>query len=346
MEKLPAQVQEMADKADALIKEREEAAKPKEEKTVEKTKDIIKAEPTVEEPEHQELKVDPVKTEKTEEDWQHKYNVLKGKYNAEIKPLQDDVNLLSSMKSQARDLRQRVQEGDIVIRDLQEKLKQKEAPAPAKVEMPDSFLSLLSDEDRQHFEEEGIDKRSIEIIGKLAKEVSKIQAPQPNSVDSVDLEELKREAKESKRIREQAFMDKLSEKVIDWEAINQDEKFNDWLDEVIPYTSTTKRNALRAAHKQLNHSTAIKMFNDFKKTQSVKLPEPKKEPLLDPEKLIEPESTAGSHEVNTTPTGKMYTRAEIKQFYRDVIDKKYSKEDEKRIDRDIQKANREGRITN
>jgi hypothetical protein len=341
-QKLPAQVQEMSDKADALIAS-QNTEKPEEKKTEEKPKEDVKAVSSTNEPENQNQEGGPVKTDTAkEENWEHKYKVLQGKYNAEVKVLQDDVKLLSSLKAQVRALNQRIQQGDITVQELKDKLKQKEvSQASDKVEMPEDVLSLLTDDERSHFEEEGIDNKSIQIIGKLIKDLSS-----RNQAPSVDLEEIKQSAQEIKANRVMTFWNNLRESVPGWETINQSEGFNDWLDYVIPYTSITRRSALQAAQDQLDHSNVIAMFDDFKKSQNSTTPEPKEDPLLDPEKLIEPKSTVGAGEADPEPDKKTYTRDEVKRFYNDLALGKIPQEEADKIDRDIQKANKEGRITN
>lgn len=354
MKNVPAQVQKQADRADALIKEQNKATElSPEEKAAEEAKVKAEVKPTAKEPEHQEVKVDPVKTEVTEEKWQHKYQVLQGKYNAEIKLQQDDVKLLSSLKSQVTGLTQRVEEGDAVVQGLREQLKQKETPAPvpAKVKMDESVLLLLAAEDREHFEEEGIDGKSIEIIGKLIKDLtSGTQTPQQQP--SVDVGKIKQEVKEeikADRVRETGWKE-FAEAVPDWKAVDQSVEFNDWLAERTSlYTPTTRKEALQTAQDISDYSTVIQMFNDFKKTQTVKAPEPKpvEEPLLNPEKLLEPTSTVSGHAITTDkPAGRTYTRAEVSQYATDFTRGKISGKEYAKLSQDIDKAYTEGRITN
>jgi hypothetical protein len=347
-DKLPAPVQKIADATDAKIKEIEEAAKPDKEKTVEETKDNIVVEPTVKEPEDQKDKKPPVKTDTDDssEDWKywkHKYDVLQGKYNVEVKAVQDNEKERSSLKSTVRHLTRRVTEGDAEYKKLEALLeKEKTVNPPKKVEIPESVMSLLSEEERSHFEEEGIDNKSVEIFGKLVKDlISKIK---PDNSQSVDLEEIKREVAVSKKNREADFINELEAEIVDWDEINNSVEFNDWLDNpVSPYVNVTRRSAIREAHQSLDHKTAIRMFKDFKETQVKKVePEPLK---INPDEQIEPKSTVGG-ETKEQPQGRIYTRAEVKQFYTDRTRGKYSAEDAARIDADIVKASLEKRITN
>jgi hypothetical protein len=335
---LPAQVQRMSDKSDALIKEINEAGKSEEEKAGKETIGKIEAEPTVKEPENQKP---PVKTD-TEETWEQRYRALQGKYNKEIKEPRD------ALKMQVRNLTLRINEGDSELRRLQDELAQKEnVPVQEKVKIPDSIMSLLSEEERSHMNEEGFDNKSMEIFGSLMSKVSSMNTP-TTQTQSVDLEELKQEVAINKHNREATFWKELNNKktgVPDWEAINESVDFNDWLDEVIPYTKTTKRAALKIAERDLDYEEVIRMFNDFKGTQH-----PKEEPKklhINPEEHIEPSSTVGHVEpTEDKPKGKIYTLTEVKKFYSDYTRGKYTAEQYAQISADIDKANQEGRITN
>jgi hypothetical protein len=344
--KLPAQVQEMSDQADNLIKEIGESDKT-EKKAVEETRKI-EVKPTVKEPEDRKP---PVKTET--EDWKHKYNVLQGKYNQEIKPLQDDVSLLTSLKSQVRVLTQQLNEGDAYNRELRAKLDEKKSPPPTpkKVEMPESVMSLLSDEDSSYLEEEAIEPKTMEIIGKLITKVLSIN--KPDNSQSIDVEEIKRDANTIRNTAEKTFRDKIEAGVSDVKVINESESFRAWIFELIPHTNITWNDSLQTAQDERDSQQVINIFNEFKRLHP---PQAKPQSLqINPEKHIVPTSTVGSGEPTAKPKGRTYTRQEITAFYNDAAmvaagnSSKYTKEEVKLIDADIIKAAGEQgqpRITN
>jgi hypothetical protein len=347
MSPLPTQVQKLSDETDALVEEVKKAKKTDKKKAKEEVKEEVEvktdSKPLAKEPEHRE----PEAKEKEEDwaHWKHKYEVLQGRYNKDIEPIKDDVNALINLKSHVKHLNRRVQEGDALVRDLQAKLKEKEsAPPPKKMEMPESVLSLLSDEDRSHFEEEGIDNKSIEIFGKLIQELT--ARNQPSNYQSIDIEALRQEARLSKENRVNDFWEKVSDAVSDWAEINTSVDFLDWLDVPIPYTNITRQEALKSAGDVLDHKAVIDIFTDFKKGRSA--PEPKPKPLeVDLDEHLEPKSTVGSEEPKSTPGAKTYTVDEIVKFYDDVARRKITDQKEiDRIDADIIKAPSEGRVTN
>jgi hypothetical protein len=358
MKQLPAQVQKMSDRADALIKEKREANKPTdksvEEKPVEEVDGKIKNEPTVKEPEHRDdenlkaKKKKPPFEEDTVEAWKGRYNALQGKYDAEIKVFQNDANALASLKSHVKHLTQRIQEGDAALKQLQVELAQKDKePTPKEVELPESVLSLLSAAEREHLDEEGIDNKSIEIFGKLIKELaSRIKPDTTSQPGTIDLDELKREVAASKEIREAAFLKELDDNVPGWREVNDSLDFHEWLRQIIPYTNLRRNDALQGAHQNLDHLTAIKMFEEYINSLPTqpKEPEPKKL-QINPEEHIEPASTVGTGEIKPDTKGPTFTRKEVTQFYKDFALGKYTKDEQERIEADIWKANKEGNIT-
>ena len=184
--------------------------------------------------------------------------------------------------------------------------------------------------------------KTLEIVAKMVKGMAK--GAQPANTGS-ELAAIKKEMHDE-RVR--TFWKELADKVSDWESINSSDEFNTWLDARIPYSNKTRRDALQEAQNELNHGTVIQIFLDFKAEKPVE----KKEDLegkegLDLNKHLEPDSTIARQEIQKeVPQGKIYTRQEIKEFYTDVTRGKYKgKEAEAaKIDADILKADKEGRI--
>lgn len=329
MKKVPAQVQARSDEADRLLKESSEG------KTVEdfEKKDDVVIEDLSKKP--PDIKV----VEDTVESLKHKLSVLQGKYNSEIQALKDDVTLLNSLKNQVRTLKGELHEEKLLTAELQGKLAEKTAVTVVDDADP---LSLLSEEDRQHLEDEGFMGKTLEIVAKMVKGMAK--GAQPANTGS-ELAEIKKELQAD---RVKTFWKELADKVSDWEAINSSDEFNTWLDARIPYSNKTRRDALQEAQNELNHGTVIQIFLDFKAAKPIE----KKEDLegkegLNPAKHLEPDSSVARQEIQKeVPQGKIYTRQEIKEFYTDVTRGKYKgKEAEAAaIDADILKADKEGRI--
>jgi len=284
----------------------------------------------------------------TVESLTHKLSVLQGKYNSEIVAIRDDVNLLTNLKNQVRqmtgqfrDASGKLNEANLFIQDLQKQITEK--PADTGGDNAKLPTTLLSAEDREHLATEGFDDRSIEIFGKMIKTLAPERAVAPAITD--ELEQIKRDVQND---RENTFWTKLSLAVPDWESVNSGDQFNDWLDEVLPYSDKTKRDVLKAAQAQLDYRKVIQIFTDFKAANPGTTKPKKEEPKYDPAKQIEPASSVTHTETpeGEKPQGKIYTREEVKQYYKEVATGKYKGKDVEaaKIDADIIKANLEGRI--
>jgi hypothetical protein len=326
--KVPTQVQARSDEADRLLKEGSEG----------KGEDLVKKDGVV--VEDLSKKPPDIKVvEDTVESLKHKLSVLQGKYNSEIQALKDDVTLLNTLKNQVRTLNGQLNEANLLNADLQKKLAEK--PKEAVVDDTDP-LSLLSEEDRQHLEDEGFVGKTLEIVAKMVKGITKNAKPADTGNE---LAEIKKEI-HTERVK--TFWKELADKVSDWEPINSSDEFNTWLDARIPYSNKTRRDALQEAQGELNHTTVIQIFLDFKAEKPIEKKEGSEgKDGLDLNKHLEPDSTVARQELQKeVPQGKIYTRQEIKDFYTDVTRGKYKgKEAEAaKIDADILKADKEGRI--
>lgn len=335
---VPAQVQAQADKADAMLKELSEKEKAPA-AVVTNPEDQGKDKPA------------PI-PEETVESLKHKLAVLQGKYNSEIQALKDDVNLLNNLKNQVRTLNGQVQDANGKLNDanrligeMQKQITEKPAPADdGKID-----LSALSEEDLEHLRGEGFDDK---VIGILVKALSKKAAPAARTDGQGEIEEIRQDMEKD---RAKAFWKEFTDKVPDWEPINTDDTFNDWLDEKLPYSTETRRDRLQAAQKDADAATCIQIFNDFKSAhpaagrnkpeQRIELPS-----RIDPAKQLEPASSVvhqPPEDGKPKPAGKIYTRQEVREFYAE-LSKAAAKgnvtDEMKKTDQDIIAANTQGRI--
>ena len=333
---IPAQVQAQADAADEKLKELSEA-----EKTPQPDPDKKPEDPT------------PIPPEKdTVEDLKQRLTVLQGKYNAEVKALKDDVTLLNNLKHQVRQLTAQNQELSRLTTDLQKQITEKPKETDQKTELPESVADVLSEEDRQFLEDsEGLSKQAINILSKMVQTMAAKQTPAPKSNE---LEDIKKDIVQT---RAERFWSELDRSIVDmngtpdWDPINKNDAFMDWLDELLPYSNTTRRQRLQDAQNQMDYKTVIQLFNDFKAQAKPAHTDPK--PKLDPSKQIEPD-TSVVHQPKPdgdVPEGKIYTRQEVNEFYsKSAVElgrsstSRERKEEIARIDADILKAQKEGRI--
>lgn len=144
----------------------------------------------------------------------------------------------------------------------------------------------------------------------------------------------------------QTFAVRLSELVPDWRQVNDDESFQNWLSEEVPYTGKERQQFLEEAHETLDVDKVAKFFTDWKaSTGAPALPDAQPTPTVIPDNA---HNTVVETAVETVQ-GKIWKKSEIDRFYRDKREGKYngsqdSLKEARRIEKDILAAPREGRI--
>jgi hypothetical protein len=231
------------------------------------------------------------------EDFKHKFEVLQGKYNAEVPGM-------------AYELAQARQE----IKELKAKPKEEPKPEPK--------LNLETDEKLKAFKAEYPDV--FEAVEKLNKAF--IQ----ESLSKID-EKLNRVEKtvgtvtetfgQNERERFKADLDKDTDVGKDWRVVNKEKEFIGYLQTKDVYTGKTKHELLTDAWNRMDSDATLQFFKDFKATKSSK-PAPKSKGTdVDPKKIDPPKGGSGGPNIDTNEKGKpTITPRDVKKFYEDVAD--------------------------
>lgn len=238
-----------------------------------------------------------------EDSWEHRFKVLQGKYNAEV----------PRFAHENKDLKGRLQS----LEDQLEEMKNVKPPEllvrPEEIEQ---YGEGLIDVARRVAREELASKDAM--IAKLKTEIDSVKSVQSHVVQD-------------------SFFRSLTEMVPDWEALNADANFLNWLDGVDDLTGETRQSLLGRAEQQRDPVRAAKFFNTFKKTsqswaaQSAASME---------QQIVPPTNQAPS----TPQSKKIWTRAEITIFYDRVRRGTITDADAIAIEADIASASVEGRI--
>lgn len=303
---LPAQVQEAEKQADTMLAGGQDSSKEVEELT------------------------------KKLADAEHKFSVLQGKYDAEVKAIKGDVNLVNRLKNENKTLRKQVEDlnkasiaNAEALTELRKQLeKPKKDPEPV---LTESDLDVLNDE--------GVTPKALELIKKL------IPSSESNSMVEEKLREI------SKKIEnvQQDFTQKYQST---WERdlhaaipdIDQyigesaDPAFGKWLDE------TLRRESLQTALNQQDIKKLKEGIELFKKETAAEPAKPKEEPSK-LEKHIEPDETVDFDPANIKPD-KVWNMAEVNKFYLDQTKGLWAGREKEaaQIDREIVQALSQGRI--
>lgn len=243
--------------------------------------------------------------QKKDDQWEHRYKVLEGKYRAEVPRLSADN----------RELRTKL---DALTQEI-ESLKTK-ATTPS--------ASLISPEDREKYGDDLLD-----VIKRAAQEQV--------AAKDTEIAELKRQlaniSSDTARTAEVTFYDRLSQLVPEWVTINDDQNFLKWLDEYDGLTGKRRQDLLSEAENSRDADRVSRFFNAWKSQQQTNTTASKA--------ALASQVVPDTNKVATPPKGKrFFTRAEIADFYARARRGEVSAADMVAVESEIHAANIEGRI--
>ena len=345
MSPLPTQVEEAGKKAD------EAAAKLEKELTGEpevapvkpeaEPKPVVLAEPTtLEEAKSQlaTLKSDVAQIE-------HKFSVLQGKYDAEVKPASESGQRATQLETTNSVLTDQLVEAKAKIAELKAVVKPAEPAkpaAPAQVDIKKHF----SPEALEKLDNEGVSEEALQMIVNGLGGVTADQAKTQASNLVAPIKQGIKEVQENQAVTaRQNFWKYIDTHVHDNESVDQDPRWRAWLGETIPGTSFTRREALRDAEQKNNAEQVVELFNQFKVSVGLPVTPTIKRDL---KSEVDPVNPGAASSEAGIPAGKNYTRAQVKEFFNDRAKGRYKHlpDDGQSLEDDITKAHVEGRIIN
>lgn len=209
--------------------------------------------------------------------WRHRFDVLQGKYNAEVPALRKQVSELEQQLAAA----------------------QQQQPASA-VQRAQTAVADLTEAEIQEF---GPD------LVNLIKRVAGSVAGKGDSSD--ELQEIKSELNQMRDDRQQdavaRFWTVLEEQVPNYREINADPAFLAWLAEIDLLSGEQRQQLLARAQQTLDPYRVAVIFRSFGTAA------PKKQPI--PDELVQPRQTRAA--APEPAAQRVWTRAEISQFYRE-----------------------------
>jgi hypothetical protein len=142
-----------------------------------------------------------------------------------------------------------------------------------------------------------------------------------------------------KQTVEQVFIERLSAAVPDWEKINTDPAFHEWLSEPDGLSGKTRQNALDDAGQALNAQQVITIFHAYQNAK------PKGDRKKGVERQIAPPSNSSESLRNNDK--QIYPLSEVSRFYKEAATKKLFQTNPKLYEqknREYSMAQAEGRI--
>ena len=297
----------------------EEAAETEASEELETQEETVAEEQTQPEPTPPPVQDDSAK-------WEQRYNTLAGKYNAEVPRLSSEIKDLKG--------------------SLEAAIAKLEAKAEAPPEVERKVEKLLTAQDSENFGEDMVDfvkRAAADIVSdrerEMTKEIAKLKEQNAK---------LKSEVSTVAEVQTKAAGDQmlveLERLVPDWQQLNVDQNFLDWLSAKDQLSGYTRHQLLQMAEQAKDVGQIANVFLAYKQTLPVEAPRPKKP---DVQAHVTPgkskSSSSGSKSEDAT---KVWTGAEIDQFYTSVRAGKYKTkpEDARKVEAQIDLAVQQGRI--
>jgi hypothetical protein len=215
--------------------------------------------------------------------------------------------------------------------------------------------NLVSESDRNDYGE-SIDvmrKVSREELYPVAAKIASIEATINQLAASLNtsvLPQVQRVAHQQAMSSEERFWTALSNSVPNWQQINNDSGFQNWLLSIDPLTGISRQTYLEQAQNSLDVNRVVAFFQSYSESSGKFLADANAQPNRSAvssqlEKQVNPGRSKGGSPP-ATQNAKTYTAADITDFFNKVRQGVYrGKEDERdRIERDIFAAQRDGRI--
>jgi len=273
----------------------------------------------------------PVKTDQ-EGNWEERFKGLKATHDTTVSGLRSQLNdasgRLETATNQIADLTTRVEE-------LSKSPPEPSAAQPVKIEVTD-----------EEVEEYG--QGLIDLVSKISGQDSSSTVDLAKQV--LDLEKrLNAVAQDTKQVGETHVKDKRAEffteldtAVPNWRLINKDAKFMSWLADEMPGTGEERQFYLQQHFDKYDVARTSKLFNEFLAANGAPV-----NTQAELEEQLQPSNTnAATINSNVNTNEKIWTRSEIKLFYREKREGKYRSkpDDARRIEKDILAATAQGRV--
>lgn len=276
----------------------------------------VTAEPAIPEPA-------PEPPPKKEVDWEHKYKVLQGKYNKEVAEQRKLVDMVTNMDGQIKSL----SESLLVLtsKDTDAKKAERiESIEQFKQEYPSIYAGVVAQVE---------ESLSASITPQIEEVKGKIEARE--KADAASAQEV--------------FFSVLAGIVPDWDTVNNDPEFHDWLQGREKYARENRYAQLERSYRAGDAKAVAEFMTDFKAFQSSERSRKASEQAVAQKKTegkVAPETVKPSPPKldRTDPTPGVITTAFITDFYNRAARGKITDSEYAKIDAEIQKAAREGRV--
>ena len=226
-------------------------------------------------------------------DWEHKYKTIQGMYNSHVPKLQAQLKEAQAQMEQMRSQLEKPAEP------------QKPAVDPKDVETFGADLVEM------------VSRTTERLFGPLAARFEQRLVDLESKVGGA--------TRVAAQTAEQTFLATVGKLVPDWEVINTDQRFLDWLDEPDPIYGKRRQEALNEAQQTFDAHRAANVFRAWKQLQAPVAPVAppvSQRPSL--EAQVAPRAAATVQPVPAVePSKQVITQMQIQRFYDDVTKGRY-----------------------
>jgi hypothetical protein len=241
---------------------------------------------------------------------------------------------------------------------LTKMLQARAAAAPPTPAVPAS--SLITDKDRTDFGEDFVDfctrvaqQIAHPLIQHLGARVTQLEKATANTQRTVA-----QVAEATEETQQERFTAEMFRRVSDWETINEDKNFLDWLQKPDTFSGTARMALLQQALKNWNAERVAAFFIAYKSesgivtpatppAQSVPptpaAPAPQPPAPVDPRTLISPSSAAPAPANPNPAGGRIWTTQDVTELYDGLTKGKISRPEFEQAEAQLLQAIKEGR---
>lgn len=327
---IPKQVQKQSEAVQELYKELNDE-EVNENQEVEETLEDVPAADSVDEVAATPSEEHSGGNQEDSTNWQQKYRTLQGMYNAEVPQLKQQLQEQSGKINQFENL--------FATMNQQQQAQAQQAPK-----------GLLTEQEIEEYDESiGIMRKvTQEETGNLGREVSALKAQIAQMAQNT-VPQVQQLAAQVGNTQEEMFWNKLSAVVPNWQEINANENFQDWLLETDPLSGIARQAYLDDAQRNYDVDRIATFFSTWSGLNGNQSAHQGKSANQD--ELNQQVAPKRSRSAGAAPTGsnnkQSWSQADIGAFYDDIRKGKFKGRDDERakIERDIFAAQAEGRIT-
>jgi len=253
-----------------------------------------------------------------------------------------------STQTQLQTAQQRVESLENVIAMM------KTAPA-VQADSPKPGTSYVTDKDREEYGDDMVDfasraakQENAQLRDELNAALGQIQAlgQQFQQLQGQVVPTVRQVAQTQQQNAQQGFFNALTKNMPNWEALNGDRAFHQWLLTPDPLTGITRQTYLEDAQKSLDVSRVLSIFKAFAPVTETPSAPSRKAPTSELELQVAPGRSLSAQAPSSNDARK-WTRGEITKLYDDNRRGEFrGREDEfKSLERDLFAAQKEGRIS-